>query len=99
MKLNTLEQPKAIRSQTFRFTAPEAVSVLLAADFTHWQKEPLPMRRDRNGVWNITVALEPGRHAYRFIVDGEWRDDPECRVRVPNPFGSEDMIREIREAA
>jgi hypothetical protein len=26
-------------------------------------------------------------------VDGEWRDDPECALRAPNPFGSEDMMR------
>ena len=32
-------------------------------------------------------ALGPGAHRYRFIVDGEWRDDPECKSRVPNPFG------------
>ncbi len=99
MKLNALEQLKGMKSQTFHFTAPEAGTVLLAGDFTRWQEAPIAMRRDRNGVWNATVNLTPGRHAYRFIVDGEWRDDPECRVRVPNPFGGEDMIREIREAA
>jgi 1,4-alpha-glucan branching enzyme len=26
--------------------------------------------------------------------NGEWRDDPECKVRVPNPYGTHDMIRE-----
>jgi len=40
------------------------------------------------------VPLAPGKHSYRFIVDGEWRDDPECKLRIPNPYGSEDMIRE-----
>jgi len=23
-----------------------------------------------------TVELKPGTHHYRFLVDGEWRDDP-----------------------
>jgi len=36
----------------------------------------------------------PGKHTYRFIVDGNWCDDPECSLRVANPFGGEDMVRE-----
>ncbi len=94
MKLLTREQTRDLRSQTFRFTAPDARSVLLVGDFTHWQKESIPLRRGANGVWTTTVALRPGRHSYRFIVDGEWRDDPECQMRVPNPFGTQDMVLE-----
>jgi hypothetical protein len=41
------------------------------------------------------VQLSPGEHYYRFLVDGEWRDDPECPMRVPNPFGGENMMREV----
>jgi hypothetical protein len=52
------------------------------------------MREDKSGTWEATVTLEPGKHTYRFMVDGEWRDDPECKLCVANPFGSEDMIRE-----
>ena len=95
MKQNAQERSKGLTSQTFHFTAPEATSVSLAGDFTHWQQEPIPMRRDHNGVWTATVALTPGRHAYRFIVDGEWRDDPECTIRVANPYGTQDMVRHV----
>jgi 1,4-alpha-glucan branching enzyme len=94
MKLNRPSPSKGLTTQTFRFTAPDATSVMLVGDFTHWQQQGIPLRKVQNGIWTATVALSPGRHAYRFIVDGEWRDDPECRVRVPNPFGTEDMILE-----
>jgi 1,4-alpha-glucan branching enzyme len=87
-------QAKASKRQTFTFTAPGANSVLLVGDFTHWQKNAIAMHRGKAGVWTTSVDLQPGRHTYRFLVDGEWRDDPECTVRVPNPFGSEDMVRE-----
>ena len=80
--------------QTFQLTAPSAKSVVLVGDFTHWHQGGIPMQVDRRGVWTATVALAPGAHRYRFIVDGEWRDDPECKSRVPNPFGSEDMLRQ-----
>jgi 1,4-alpha-glucan branching enzyme len=85
---------ETLKKQTFHFTALGATSVMLVGDFTHWQQRGIPMRQDKNGHWTATVDLKPGRHAYRFIVDGEWRDDPECTLRVPNPFGTQDMIRE-----
>jgi 1,4-alpha-glucan branching enzyme len=94
MKQTTAAPSKASKNHTFRFAARDASSVLLVGDFTHWQKGGIPMRKDKNGVWEASVTLAPGKHSYRFIVDGEWRDDPECKLRVPNPFGSQDMIRE-----
>lgn len=81
--------------ETFWFRSADAMSVLLAGDFTHWQANPVPMRKGRDGVWAASVELTPGDHTYRFIVDGGWRDDPECKVHVPNPFGSEDMVRKV----
>ena len=80
--------------QTFQLVAPAAKSVVLAGDFTQWRERAIPMQRDHNGIWSASVGLAPGAHRYRFIVDGEWRDDPECNRRVPNPFGSQDMLRE-----
>jgi 1,4-alpha-glucan branching enzyme len=81
--------------QTFAFTAPEASSVMLVGDFTNWQQNPVPLERGKGGVWRAMVALGAGTHRYRFLVDGEWRDDPECTLRVPNPFGSQDSVRKV----
>jgi 1,4-alpha-glucan branching enzyme len=80
--------------QTFRFSAPGAMSVLLVGDFSHWQQRGIPMQKGKDGIWVATVTLSPGKHTYRFIVDGDWRDDPECTLRVPNPYGGEDMVRQ-----
>jgi 1,4-alpha-glucan branching enzyme len=82
--------------QTFRFSAPGALSVLLVGEFTHWQQRAISMRKGKDGIWTATVSLSPGKHSYRFIVDGDWRDDPECTLRVPNPYGSQDMVRHVR---
>jgi 1,4-alpha-glucan branching enzyme len=81
--------------QTFRFSAPGAMSVLLVGDFTHWQQRGVPMQKGKDGVWVATVTLQPGKHNYRFIVDGEWRDDPECTLRVANPYGGQNMVRQV----
>lgn len=92
---NVKETGNGGRAQAFSFRAPEAISVQLVGDFTHWQEHPISLRKDPSGTWNISVDLNPGTHHYRFLVDGEWRDDPECKVRVPNPFGGQNMARRV----
>ena len=87
------------RKQAFAITAPGAVSVQLMGDFTRWQKQPISMEKGAKGVWRTTVELAPGTHHYRFFVDGEWCNDPECTVRVPNPYGGENMIRQVKGSA
>ncbi|MGH7940341.1 MAG: isoamylase early set domain-containing protein [Limisphaerales bacterium] len=81
--------------QGFKFRAPDAGSVQLVGDFTHWQEKPITLKKEAGGVWHASVLLSPGEHHYRFLVDGQWRDDPECAVRVPNPFGGQNMMRKV----
>jgi 1,4-alpha-glucan branching enzyme len=82
-------------AQTFSLLAPDASSVQLAGEFTQWQERPINLQKDADGIWRATVKLPPGEHHYRFLVDGEWRDDPECTLRAPNPFGGENMTRRV----
>lgn len=78
--------------QMFSFTAPLAKSVQLVGDFTHWQKKPIAMQMSERGIWHTKVELTPGEHHYRFLVDGQWQDDPFCAMHVPNPYGSQDAV-------
>lgn len=79
----------------FRLEAPSADTVKLVADFTGWDKRPLDLTQAEKGVWRLTVALPPGRYAYRFLVDGEWCDDPACQHCEPNPFGTRNAVIEV----
>lgn len=83
------------QKQTFSFKAPAAHSVLLAGDFTRWLSKPIPLRKQADGVWKTTTSLAPGTYHYRFLVDGEWRDDPDCRIRVQNPFGTQNDVVQV----
>ncbi|HKI69250.1 MAG TPA: isoamylase early set domain-containing protein [Verrucomicrobiae bacterium] len=82
--------------QTFSYAAPTAMSVQLVGDFTHWQQKPVNLQKGRDGIWRVSIELLSGTHHYRFLVDGQWCDDPECALRVPNPFGGHDAVREVR---
>lgn len=73
----------------------EATEVMLLGDFTDWERRPIRMTRDDNGVWLAKVPLLTGAHYYRFIVDGQWRDDPGCNERVATPFGSSNAVRHV----
>ena len=92
-----LSPPKADNNgkRTFTIKAPSAHSVQLVGDFTQWQQSPISMHNGTPGGWHAEVELAPGPHQYRFLVDGEWVDDPECTVRVPNPFGSQDCVCKV----
>lgn len=92
--MNTTSSSKV--RQEFAITAPEAMSVLLVGDFTNWQNQPIPLKRRTGGIWKGTASLSPGTHHYKFLVDGEWRDDPECSIRIPNAFGTQDSIRVVK---
>ena len=89
------KSPSTKVKETFSFKAPDALSVMLVGDFTHWQKEPISMKKGKGGVWSTTVKLNPGTYHYRFLVNGDWRDDPECTIKVSNPYGSENSIRKV----
>lgn len=53
----------------------DARDVSLAGEFNGWDPRGLPMER-RDGAWVATVDLEPGRYAYKLVVDGTWITDP-----------------------
>jgi chromosome partitioning protein len=77
----------------FSLVAPEANDVKLIGSFSGWDREQsTPLTRNANGVWHTTVDLAPGRHLYKFIIDGVWRPDPANESRMaPN----EDCIVEV----
>ena len=81
------------REVQFEFLAPDAKKVHLVGDFNKWNISETPMKEDKNGIWKTTLPLEAGRYEYRFLVDGNWKNDPSCSCCVPNEFGSQNCVR------
>ena len=38
--------------------------------------EKHPMKKSENGDWQKTAMLPAGRYEYKFLVDGQWWNDP-----------------------
>ena len=85
---NKNEKKKRI---TFKLHAPDARFVSLVGDFNSWNPDSQPLKNS-NGLWKTTVSLSPGRYEYRFLVDGQWQNDPDCTAYTVNPYGSENCI-------
>ena len=83
------------KKETFQLIEPDATEVFLVGDFTDWEDDPIILKRQKDGIWKTTVDLEPGQHEYRFLVDGEWRDDSRCALHKANPFGSQNCVRNV----
>jgi hypothetical protein len=69
--------------------APAAHSVSVVGDFNGWDTHANTLNRDpASGLWNLTVALRPGRHVYAFIVDDSiWMRDPRMPQSRDADFG------------
>lgn len=80
------------RRVTFLLKAPEAKEAMLMGDFNGWDKKSHPMKTAEGGMWKKILMLTPGRYEYKFLVDGEWRNDPENELLCPNDFGTHNNL-------
>jgi len=86
------------RRWTFTLEAAEANEVILMGDFNDWNPEKHRMQRDENGMWNKVVMLTPGDYEYKFLVDGQWREDPLNDRLCPNRFGTYNSVINLSES-
>ena len=80
----------------FKLYAPGARKVTLAGSFNKWDPNKLLAKKDTKGNWIIKAGLKPGKHEYKFIVDGSWMNDPRCTTCVANSFGSHNCVVEVK---
>lgn len=94
------EHEKAADPAVFRCRAPGAKEVFLAGSFNNWDPKATPMERAGDGSWRRRLNLPPGRHEFKFVVDGQWccepdSDDESDPSRVPNLFGTTNHVIDI----
>jgi len=73
--------------------------ITLFGSFNSWNRNELIMKDENgDGIFEITIPLEPGRYEYKFYVDGEEIVDPENPVFVSNGMGSFNSIVEVEKS-
>jgi 1,4-alpha-glucan branching enzyme len=90
----TVKSKKKIKRKkvTFSINSTGAKEVILMGDFNNWNPKKHLMTQDGNGVWNKAVILPPGSYEYKFLVDGQWKEDPQNDQTRLNCFGSYNNI-------
>ena len=77
---------------TFRLKGfAQANKIFLAGDFNEWNPATMPMRKEGD-EWVFRVHLSPGKHLYKFIVDGNWIIDPGNKLWEENEFGTGNSV-------
>ena len=94
-------QQVAVRSQQVQiiFFSPEASSVALIGDFNEWgQREITFAQSSDRGIWEFSMALDPGVYHYNLLVDGErWVANPKSSTLVPDGFGGYNSVLVVSE--
>lgn len=87
---------------TLAVEVPDAEKVFVAGAFNGWRPDATPLTRSLNGRWSVDLDLPPGRHEFKFVIDGQWCCKPgcdgshaDCGECVPNPFGSVNRVIEV----
>ena len=83
------------RRITFKLEASEAKEAILVGDFNNWDVKKHRMKKDNKGRWTKIVTLAPGRYEYKFLVDGQWQNDPGNDQMVHNSFGTVNNILNV----
>ncbi|MBK6898976.1 MAG: hypothetical protein IPH09_06810 [bacterium] len=68
-------------------------SCFLAGEFNGWNATGQSMDDpDGDGVYTADVDLAPGRYMYKFVVDGNWKQDPQNPEGVDDGFGGKNSV-------
>jgi len=84
------------REVVVHFRGTGAHDVRIAGDFNGWvpDKGVRSLIESQGGetVWTKILLLPPGRYQYRYVVDGEWREDPENPDAVSSQVGGRNSV-------
>ena len=77
----------------FVLEAPSATSVAVAGDFSDWEPAFALEDSDGDGVWSGRVPVQPGVHAYMFLIDDtSWQTDPNAGRYQDDGFGNRNAV-------
>jgi len=66
--------------------------IYLAGEFNGWNPsndDYLLKDEDGDGIYSITINLEPGTYQYQFVIDSRWTKDPNAPGSHPDGFGGQ----------
>jgi Glycogen recognition site of AMP-activated protein kinase len=94
-----LPPPSLKGNTTFRLPGhTKAKIVILSGSFNNWNQSQFVFGREGD-QWVCRIDLEPGRHAYKFIVDGNWILDPANPNTEDDDYGVQNSVVIVTKSA
>jgi 1,4-alpha-glucan branching enzyme len=79
------------KKTTFSLEIPDAKKVFLVGEFNNWDKKKHPMKKMK-GLWKLSLPLKSGEYKFKYLVDGNWYNDPVAHKYSTSPFGGDDSV-------
>jgi hypothetical protein len=80
----------------FRLRRPGASSIAVVGSWDDWSSPGVAMKPAKEpGLWEAWVALPPGSHRYRFMVDGRAVRPPDAPAYLKDDFDGEDAVIDV----
>ncbi len=80
----------------FQCKADKGSKISVAGSFNSWDAKIHKLKPNQtSGQHEIELELPPGTYEYKFIINDEWRIDPECKQWVCNEFGTMNSVIEV----
>lgn len=81
---------------TFSFDAKGKAytTVQVAGQINDWNPKGTNMVQ-KEGIWQVTVPLEPGNYQYQLVADGKWMLDPAKTDSVDNNIGGFNSLARV----
>lgn len=95
-KSRIIPPPVKTKQTTFKVKAIPGAEVFLAGSFNNWDPSKTRMKQNGDGSYAVKVRIPPGKHEYKFLVNGTWQVDPDCGQWVSNGFGSLNSVIEVK---
>ncbi len=93
MKQRSLKSGKDVQ---FELAVKPGSQVFVAGTFNNWNPTANPLKDNPgSGHCKATLQIPPGRHEYKFAVDGVWIVDPNCTHWVPDHCGSFNSVLHV----
>jgi chromosome partitioning protein len=91
-----LDEIGSPREVVVRYRDAAASDVRIAGDFNGWVPDKgvrsLIESDGETRVWTKILQLSPGTYEYRYVVDGEWRVDPENPEHAAGAMGPPNSV-------
>ena len=88
------------REVVVRYRDAIASDVRIAGDFNGWVPDKgvrsLIESEWESRIWTKILQLPPGKYQYRYVVDGDWCEDPDNPDFVQNDLGGQNSVLIVR---